>query len=93
MCIDLYEKINKLDYINLQGEYIRTYATYLLHLGYSYSEFKNQLSELKYIPEKFGLIQLIKCRNKNTLCFYCLKNNNVTVLYFLILLNTYLKGR
>lgn len=93
ICVAVFEKICISDYIDLQGEYIRTYSTYLVHLGYTYSELKRKLNELNYIHIKFGKRDLIMHRNKDALCFFCLQNNEVLFLYFCIVLNNWFKRK
>lgn len=93
MCNKVINKINKDDYIVLQGEYIRTYTTYLVHLGSSFKEFKNKLVGLCYIPVKFSFSDLVQNRSKDSVCFYCLSHDKVYLLYYLIRMNTKLKRK
>lgn len=86
-------KLNKYDYVELQGEYVRTYTTYLVHLNKSFSEFKKNLSSLCYIPMDFTLAELLGHRSKDALCFFCVSHNNAYLLYCLIRINTQLKRK
>lgn len=93
MCDKIIDKINKDDYVMLQGEYIRTYTTYLVHLGNSFIEFKNKLRSFCYIPVTFTFRDFWKHRSKDALCFYCLSHNRLHLLYYLIRINNYLKRK
>ncbi len=93
MCNEVIDKINKYDYVELQGEYIRTYTTYLVHLGNSFEEFKNKLIGFCYIQVNFTLKELLKNRSKDALCFYCLSHNKVHLIYYLIKANNQLKRK
>lgn len=93
MCNNIIDKINKDDYVNLQGEYIRTYTTYIVHLGNSFAEFKNKLCGFCYVPVNFTFRELLKHRSKDALCFYCISHNRVHLLYYLIRMNNQLKRK
>ena len=93
MCNKVIEKIKKDDYAELQGEYIRTYMTYLIHLGNSFTEFKDKMVGFCYIPVNFTLSDLLKNRSKDSLCFYCLSHNKVHLIYYLIKTNNQLKRK
>lgn len=87
------DKLNKYDYIELQGEYVRTYTTYLVHLNKSFLEFKKKLSSLCYIPMDFTLAEFLGHRGKDALCFFCVRHNNAYLLYCLIRINIQLKRK
>lgn len=93
MCNKVIDKINQDDYVTLQGEYIRTYTTYLVHLSCSFTEFKNKLSNLCYIPVNFTYLDFLKNKSKDSLCFYCLSHDKAHLLYYLIKINNRLKRK
>ena len=93
MCNKVIEKISIDDYVELQGEYIRTYMTYLVHLDNSFEDLKNKLSDFCYIPVNFTFLDFLKKRSKDSLCFYCLSHDKVHLLYYLIRMNNQLKRK
>lgn len=93
ICNSVFDKINIDDYIMLQGEYIKTYTSYLIHLGKSFTEFRNKMAGLRYIPVRFVFTDLLQNRNKDSFCYYCLRQEKLRLLYCLTRMNTQLKGR
>lgn len=93
ICNKVIEKISIDDYVELQGEYIRTYMTYLVHLDNTFEDLKNKLSDFCYIPVNFTFLDFLKKRSKDSLCFYCLSHDKVHLLYYLIRMNNQLKRK
>lgn len=93
LCLEVIDSTKRLDYINLQGEYIRGYSTYCNHLNISFKEYKKAIKELNYIPVKFSFIELIKFKSKDAFSFYCRKNEFLWLHYYIIKLNNLIKRK
>ena len=93
LCSEIIDKIGNDDYIDLQGEYMRTYTAYLGHLNCSFADFKKRAEGLLYIPVKFSWIDMLKHRNKNTFSFYCVVHKKIYLLYLFMMFNNYLKRK
>lgn len=86
-------KIDRNDYIKLQGEYIRVYATYLVHLDESFQQFKNKMDDLDFNSKKFHFYELCFGMNKDAISYYCLEHNKKLLLYWLIKINNKIKRK
>lgn len=93
LCKNIMNKIDRNDYIKLQGEYIRVYATYLVHLDESFQQFKNKMDDLDFNSKKFHFYELCFCMNKDTISYYCLEHNKKQFLYWLIKINNKIKRK
>ena len=76
---------DRFEYITLQGEYIRTVATYCVKLGKAYHEFSDLLGALDFINQEVGLFNvIINIKNKDFLSYYCLKMKLFRIYYYML---------
>lgn len=93
LCSESITEIGRGEYIDLQGEYIRVFATYLVHLGMQYEEFDAAMRKLQYLSQNITLNTLARNMNKNVLSFYCLEHKKLKWLYRLIKIRNLSKGK
>lgn len=84
---------DRISLIALQGEYLRTFSTYLVSLHTDYKDFCNQISELNMVQLEVNITDVLKTKSKDVFTYYCIRNKYVRLLYDLLCINNRCKRR
>lgn len=89
---DIVRDYDSCEYINLQGEYIRTLATYSIRLNNNYRSFKRNIELLSYIKQGVNLLVTLRMFNKDVFSFYCLEKRYFRLFYIVLKVYKSTKG-
>lgn len=84
---------SRINVIELQGEYLRTYSMYLISLKADYEAFIDQVNELDYVKLNMRFEDIIKTRSKDIFVYYCISHKHLRLLYITLKVNSKMKRK